>query len=73
MNCQDLENEEIARLVAYCIASDCEKGRRCFQEEFGKEASQSRTIRKWCKKIKETLSALPKSKKTYMTQMKFGK
>ena len=62
MNCQDLENEEIATLVAYCIASDCGKGRRRFQEEFGK-AFQSRTIRNWCKKFKETLSVLPKSKK----------
>ena len=43
-------------------ASDCGKGRRCFQEEFGK-AFQSRTIRNWCKKFKETLSVLPKLKK----------
>lgn len=58
----DLENEEIATLVAYSIASDCEKGKRRFEEEYGKEAPQSRTIRNWCKKFKETLSLLPKSK-----------
>ena len=63
MNFQGLEKEEIATLVAYSIASDCEKGRRRFQEEFGKEAPQSRTIRNWCMKFKETLSLLPKSKK----------
>ena len=53
MNCQDLENEEIATLVSYCIALDCGKGRRRFQKEFGKEAFQSRTIRNWCKNLKK--------------------
>ena len=53
MDCQDLQNEEIATLVAYCIASDCEKGRRRFQEEFGKEAPQLKTIKNWCKKLKK--------------------
>ena len=62
MNYPGFTNEEIAKLVSYAIATDCEKGRRRFEEEFEKEAPPSRTVRAWKARFIETLSVLPKPK-----------
>lgn len=53
-------NEEIAKLVSYSIATDCEKGRHRFEEEFNKEPPPVRTVREWKKRFLETLSVLPR-------------
>ena len=44
-------NEEIAKLVSYSIATNCEKGRRQFEEEFNKEPPLVRTVKEWKKRF----------------------
>ena len=44
--------EKNARLVAYCITyGNCEDARRRYFEEFGEEAPDGRTIRRWSNKV----------------------
>ena len=62
MNYPGFSNAEIATIVGYSIATDCEKARRRFFEENNKEAPPSRTIRHWKTRFMETLSVLPRSK-----------
>lgn len=54
--------EEIAKIVSYSIALDCEKGCRRFQEEFNKEPPPVRTVREWKNRFLKTLTILPKSR-----------
>lgn len=61
MNYPGYSNEEIGKIVAYAIASDCEKGRRRFEAEFHKEAPPARTVRDWKTRFLETLSVIPRS------------
>ena len=48
---KDFSNEQIAKIVAYAVSSDCEKAKRRFMEEFGIEAPPARTILHWKKDI----------------------
>ena len=61
LNYKDFSNEEIASVVGYAISDDCEKACRRFEEEFGKEAPPSRTVRDWKKRFLTNLSILPRS------------
>ena len=61
MNYQGYSNEEIAKIVSYAISYDnCEQARRCYTDEYNKEAPPLRTIRDLKKRFLETLSVLPK-------------
>ena len=58
-----MENvERNARLVAYCITyGNSEQARRRYYEEYGEEAPDGRTIRRWTDKFLSTGSILPRS------------
>lgn len=61
MNYPGFTNAEIATVVGYSIATDCEKARRRFFAENNKEAPPARTIRHWKTRFLETLSVCPRS------------
>ena len=54
--------ERNARLVAYCVTyGNSEQARRRYYEEYGEEAPDGRTIRRWTDKFLSTGSILPRS------------
>ena len=54
--------ERNARLVAYCVTyGNSEQARRRYYEEYGEEAPDGRTIRRWTDKFLSTDSILPRS------------
>ena len=61
MNYPGYENEEIAKIVSYAIATNREEARRRYSLEYHKDAPPVRTIRDWKKRFMDTLSVLPKS------------
>jgi hypothetical protein len=60
MDYKDLTNEEIATVVAFSVAFNCEEARRMFTSKFNKDPPPARTLRDWKERFMSTLSVLPR-------------
>ena len=60
MEYRDYDNEEIATIVSFSIAFNCEEARRLFKDKFKKDPPPVRTLRDWKLRFLQTLNVAPR-------------